>query len=112
MDIPRELVEQFARGNGVIFIGSGLSQGAGLPGWGELQQSFADELADLCDSPLENVDRSLPSVARIYQATMGGPKHGRQALVARLREWLEQDGHAPAPLHLALVDLPLKRIVD
>ena len=31
MDIPRELVKQFARGNGVIFVGAGLSQGAGLP---------------------------------------------------------------------------------
>ena len=31
-DIPRELVEQFARGNGVIFVGAGLSMGAGLPG--------------------------------------------------------------------------------
>ncbi len=28
MNIPLELVEQFARGNGAIFVGAGLSQGA------------------------------------------------------------------------------------
>lgn len=35
-EIPQELVEQIARGNGVLFVGAGLSQGAGLPGWPEL----------------------------------------------------------------------------
>ena len=41
MDVPRELVEQFARGNGVIFVGAGLSQGAGVPGWSELLTPLA-----------------------------------------------------------------------
>jgi hypothetical protein len=36
MDIPIELVEQFARGNGVIFVGPNLSQAVGLPSWNEL----------------------------------------------------------------------------
>jgi hypothetical protein len=31
--IPKELSDQIARGNCVIFLGAGPSQGAGLPGW-------------------------------------------------------------------------------
>jgi hypothetical protein len=44
VEIPRELVEQFARGNGVVFVGSSLSRGAGLPDWGELLKTLADSL--------------------------------------------------------------------
>jgi len=33
MNIPPELAEQFARGDGALFVGAGLSMGAGLPGW-------------------------------------------------------------------------------
>jgi len=32
MGTPRELVEQFARGIGAIFVGAGLAQDAGLSG--------------------------------------------------------------------------------
>jgi hypothetical protein len=55
VNIPYELVEQFVRGNGVIFVGSGLSQGAGLPGWGELLKPLGDSL-------------DLPQRLRIFQA--------------------------------------------
>jgi hypothetical protein len=33
MVIPDELVGQVIRGDVVLFVGAGLSQGAGLPGW-------------------------------------------------------------------------------
>jgi len=46
MNIPRELVEQFAKGNGAIFVGAGLSIGAGLPGWGDLVSRLAAEIED------------------------------------------------------------------
>ncbi len=36
IDIPPELIEQIRCGNAVLFVGAGLSQGAGLPGWPEL----------------------------------------------------------------------------
>jgi len=103
--LPKELLTQVAYGNCVVMMGNSADAQ-------NRQRSFADELAELCDYPLDKPDCSLPAVARIYQATMGGPQHGRQALVARLREWLEQDGHASTPLHRALVELPVKRIVD
>jgi hypothetical protein len=33
MEIPRELIERIVDGSVTVFIGAGLSQGAGLPGW-------------------------------------------------------------------------------
>ena len=41
MDIPHELVEPFARGDGAVFVGAGLSIGAGLPGWADLIRPLA-----------------------------------------------------------------------
>jgi hypothetical protein len=36
MNVPRDLVDQIARGRGIAFIGAGLSQAAGLPGCPDL----------------------------------------------------------------------------
>ncbi len=33
IDAPKDLVEQIKDGNCVVFVGAGLSQGAGLPNW-------------------------------------------------------------------------------
>jgi hypothetical protein len=41
MDVPKELIDQIARGNGVAFIGAGLSQGAALPTWPGLLRSMS-----------------------------------------------------------------------
>ena len=35
-DLPQDLVQAIAGGNAVLFIGAGLSCGAGLPGWADL----------------------------------------------------------------------------
>ena len=42
MDVPGDLVDQIARGKGVVFVGAGLSQGAGLPGWPALLRQMLD----------------------------------------------------------------------
>lgn len=102
--LPAELVEQVARGNCVLLLGPA-ADGQGL-------QPFVQVLAAECDYPAEKTDRSLPAVARYYQALMGGRQVGRQRLVARLREWLERNGTELTLLHQALARLPLKRIVD
>ncbi len=36
MGIPEGLIDQITEGNCVVFVGAGLSQGAGLPGWPDL----------------------------------------------------------------------------
>jgi SIR2-like domain len=42
MNVPKDLVDQIARGKGAVFVGAGLSQGAGLPGWPGLLRQMLD----------------------------------------------------------------------
>jgi|GEM_PF-2959237 len=96
VDIPRELVEQFARGNGVIFVGAGLSQGAGLPGWADLVRELAAELEGC---PL---DTDYRDIAQYYEI-----EHSRNRLVQKLRDRLDTLPVQPTPVHEALVKLPV-----
>jgi WD40 repeat protein len=96
MSIPTELVEQFARGNGVVFVGAGLSQGAGLPGWSDLIRELAAEL-DGCPP-----DADPREIAQYYDN-----EHGRNRLVQRLRDRLDTLRITPTPVHEALVGLPV-----
>jgi len=95
MEIPLELVEQFARGNGVIFVGAGLSQGAGLPGWSELLASLADSI----DLP-PHLRTDLLKVAQYYENQCG-----RQALVNHIIEQTDTTGKGPTDNHRRLLRL-------
>ena len=44
MSLPRELVKQFAKGNGVLFVGPDLSTLAGLPDMDRIADEFAHPL--------------------------------------------------------------------
>lgn len=99
MDVPRELVEQFARGNGVVFVGAGLSQGAGLPGWADLVRELAAEL-DGCPPDADPRD-----IAQYYEI-----EYGRRCLVERLRDRLDTLDAHPTLVHEALVRLPIPMI--
>ena len=95
MEIPRELVEQFARGNGVIFVGAGLSMGAGLPGWSDLLTPLADSIglpADRRTDPLR--------VAQYYDNA-----RGRQALISHIQEQTDTTGRDPTENHRRLARL-------
>ncbi len=39
-EIPPDLVARIAGGNAAVFVGAGLSLGAGLPGWPQLLQGM------------------------------------------------------------------------
>ena len=57
MELPPTLTEQLARGNGVLLLGP-------PPHLAGLTQALATE----CAYPAAKTDRSLPAVARYYQA--------------------------------------------
>jgi hypothetical protein len=40
--IPNDLIDAVARGNAVAFVGAGLSQAAGLPGWSHAVNQLLD----------------------------------------------------------------------
>ena len=75
--IPQELLEQFERGNVLLFVGEGINQGA-LPSSAEL----AEMLAARCDYPPGEVV-NLPRVAGYYEMT-----HSRNDLIRFLRDQL------------------------
>lgn len=99
MNAPIELVEQFAHDNGVIFVGAGLSQGAGLPSWADLVHELANELAG-CPSGANHCD-----IAQYYET-----EYGRNRLVQRLRDRLDTLKVSPTPVHDELVQLPVSAI--
>jgi hypothetical protein len=79
MDMPRELVEQFSRGDGALFVGAGLSIEAGLPGWADLIRPLAQAVgghwpADEADLTTDH----LLSAAQHYEN-----QRGRNALKCR-----------------------------
>ncbi|MBU1746439.1 MAG: SIR2 family protein [Chloroflexi bacterium] len=98
MDIPRELVDQLARGNGVLFVGAELSQGARLPGWNDLLTPLADSIglpAHLRADPLK--------IAQYYETA-----RGRQALVSHVVEQTDTTGKGPTDNHRRLARLGIR----
>jgi len=96
---PPELVDAFARGGGVVFVGAGLSMAAGYPDWNTLVQPLRAELVD-CPA-----NASYPDVAQWYEL-----QAGRGYLMQRLKRALAKPDAQPTNVHRGLLRLPLKRI--
>jgi hypothetical protein len=98
MTTPHELVEAIARGDAVLFVGAGLSVGAGLPGWGQLLAPLADRLG------LPAAQRGDPlRVAQYYNG-----QRGTNALIDYLREQLDTTGKRPTENHRRLLRLGIR----
>ena len=95
--IPQELSEEMRDGNVVLFIGAGLSIGAGLPGWGALICPLAERIGYEGDDLLK--------VAQYYENRLG-----RRALISYLRDWLDTIRIEPAENHDLLVRLPVNTV--
>jgi hypothetical protein len=98
-EIDRLLVDRFARGNGTVFVGAGVSLASRLPTWKKLMAPLKDDLGPDAD------DLDPLQVAELYEV-----KNGRSALVQYLKEQL---GHVKFQLnktHELLVSLPVQRI--
>ncbi len=92
--IPIELLEQFERGNVLLFVGEDINRGF-LPSSAEL----AEELARRCDYPPED-PLSLPRVAGYYEM-----KRDRHGLVQFLLDRLERPGLALPRAHRLVAQL-------
>lgn len=99
MSIPGELVESFARGGGVIFVGAGLSMAAGYPGWATLVDPLRAEVEE-CPP-----NASYPDIAQFFEWMSG-----RGFLIQRLRQELERPQVEPTDIHRLLMQLPVGRI--
>lgn len=96
---PFELVDAFARGGGIVFLGAGLSMAAGYPDWNTLVQPLRAALPD-CPP-----NASYPEVAQWYELGTS-----RARLMQLLKRALDRPDAKPTDVHRALVRLPLKRI--
>jgi len=96
MPIPEELLEQFERGNVLLFIGERIVRDAE-------EQAVVDhltaQLAARCDVADES-SLSFPEVAQVYE-----DEKKRQALVQFLRDRLEELGDAPQRAHRLIAGL-------
>ncbi len=99
VNFPDGLVQGFVNQDVAGFVGAGLSVGSGLPGWKQVASSLAEGIPE-CPP-----DASPPEVAQYYEN-----EHGRNMLLRRLRERLQDGDMEPTAAHMALVRLPITRI--
>jgi hypothetical protein len=102
ISIPEELLEQFERGNVLLFIGEQV--GRDVEGQTSVDQLTA-ELATRCgiDQPEEY---TFPEVAQAYQDATG-----RQALVQFVRDQLEALGDEPKEIHRLIAGLTRRLVL-
>src|SRR5258708_5709956 len=79
-----------------LFVGAGLSMGAGLPGWQQLIGRLLPELGGASDS-------DFLAVAQAYEKI-----HGRKALLSRICELTSTVGKTPTEVHNLLPSLGIQ----
>jgi hypothetical protein len=90
VSIPEELLEQFERGNVLLFIGDRISRDAEGQ---TITDRLAAKWAARCNA-LDGGTLSFPEVAQAYE-----DEKGRHALVQLVRDQLEAWGDEPQPAH-------------
>jgi|GEM_PF-1310701 len=97
--IDRILVNRFARGNGTVFVGAGVSLASSVPAWKALIAPLRENLG----AGLEHLDPL--QIAELYEV-----KNGRAALVQHLQDQLGKSSLQSNRLHELIVTLPVQRI--
>lgn len=102
-NLVTELAQLIAQDNALLFVGAGLRRELG--GTSILEQ-IAEALATRIN--YQRPDRSLPAVARDFEAL-----RGRAALLRALQEEVEKLGTRPAPIHQLIADavLPQTKVI-
>ncbi|WP_155129254.1 hypothetical protein [[Actinomadura] parvosata] len=101
------LANQLRLGRLSLFVGAGLSIGAGLPSWEKLFAPLQDSLPDV-ESPsgwAGSVRNELPLLAEAYET-----EYGRNSLILHLRLALSRNAVLPTSVHEALSSLPVDTI--
>ncbi len=108
MEVPKELVDQIARGNCVVFVGAGLSQGAKLPSWPDLLRQMLDwsekhgvDMADRKELESYIEDGDLLLVADEMRERLGKDDFRRF-----MAEIFRKTGLKPTATHILLSEIP------
>lgn len=112
MVINPELIEKFAEGRGVLFVGAGLSMGAGLKGWGELMKPLRDDIraARVAAGRPVNEPDELDDLSPLALAQAHEDEMGRLQLIEMVRKNLPPLPGGPTDVHAALFRLPVEEI--
>jgi hypothetical protein len=105
MNIPPEIANQFARGDGALFVGAGLSLGAGLPGWAALIRPLAEAVGYRlpAEDALITADHLLTAAGHYAN------QRGLNALIRYLNDKLDTR-RPPTAVHRILAALPVNAI--
>lgn len=99
------LVEQLARGEVAPLVGAGLSMGAGLPGWYELNEELAQRTGQTMPPREWATADQLIAIAQTYIN-----RQGLFSLISYLQERLDSYRTRPTAAHRALVQLPVNLV--
>ncbi|MCL4519169.1 MAG: SIR2 family protein, partial [Thaumarchaeota archaeon] len=104
--IPDELLESFQRGDVILFVGAGLSIGAGLPGWVDLVKPLARSV----NARLPKKVADINSVHLLDALQRYENVNGRHALITKFRNSLDTTTNPPTAVHEAIVRLGVHTI--
>jgi len=105
--LPTELVDSFHRRDVVLYVGAGLSLGAGLPGWADLVRPIAKSVG--AHWPSNEAD--LTTIHLLSALQHFENQRGRNTLIQILRDRLDTAGKKPTLAHeLSIGSLPVQTI--
>lgn len=104
--LSTELSNLLKKGDVTVFIGAGMSIGAGLPGWGALIRPLAQSVGYRLPTEDEFTTADLLLTAAQHYEN----QRGRQALIQHLRDTLDTTGVQPTSVHRLIAALPVKVI--
>jgi LmbE family N-acetylglucosaminyl deacetylase len=113
INIPKELLDQVSRGNCVIFVGAGPSQGAGLPNWPQLLRQMLDwaqahgvEMSDRAELEGYIAGDEVLLAAEELQERMGNERFRKF-----MSEVFRRQGLKPTEAHLLIPRIPFAAAV-
>lgn len=106
--VPSRLIDDLRSGECVLFVGSGLSLGAGLPGWGSLIARLAEKLG-LPRSERQDLDYYL-DLAQWYVESEAGQQEPLAGLLAQFFGETARQVR-PTLAHYLLMSLPLCYVI-
>jgi hypothetical protein len=113
MKIPKDLIEQISKGHAVAFIGAGLSQGAGLPGWPQLLKQMMDwgEQNGVKMDDRNELEEYIKSGELLMAAEELRERLGKSAFHQFMREVFLESKPEPTAAHKLLPKTPFSAVL-
>jgi hypothetical protein len=113
LTIPTDLVEAVARGNAVAFVGAGLSQAAGLPGWATAVKQLV-EWGPSRGFPLSHKSDLSALIAKgelLLVVDDLRETYGWQAFHEALLSVFDRPNLQPTDTHLLITQIPFRAVL-